>query len=197
MYTYEERLRAEELHIKLGKRIRATIRQLGYPTKNSLRNWYQEFLERGDLPGAYARSKQKYSVEQKNVAIEHYMDHGRCFSATLKALGYPGRGTLTEWVHERYPETRKCVVGKVGRPAASLESKRTAVYDDASVRLLAGRSGDGPTKSWPASPSRQKTKRHRSFDLRHSPNVSTTCFLSTICPLNLVNTKLSISSCSV
>ena len=129
MYSYEERLRAVELYIKLGKRTRATIRQLGYPTKTSLRHWYQEFLERGDLQAGYVRSKQKYSVEQKNVAIEHYMNHGRCFSATLEALGYPSRTTLTEWVRERYPETRKCVVGKAGRPTASLASRRAAVYE--------------------------------------------------------------------
>lgn len=129
MYTYDERLRAVKLYLKFGKRSRATIRQLGYPTKNSLRNWYQEFLERGDLQVAYVRSKQKYSVEQKNIAIEHYMNDGRCFSATLKALGYPGRGTLTEWVRERYPETRECVVAKVSRPTVSLESKRAAVYE--------------------------------------------------------------------
>ena len=47
MYSYDERLRAVDLYIKLGKRIRATTRQLGYPTKNSLKNWYQEFLESG------------------------------------------------------------------------------------------------------------------------------------------------------
>lgn len=129
MYTYEERLRAVDLYVKLGRRSRATIRELGYPTKNSLKNWYQEFLKRGGLQVVYVRSKQKYSAEQKNVAIEHYMNHGRCFSATLKALGYPGRGTLTEWVRERYPETRKCVVSKAVRPTATLASKRAAVYE--------------------------------------------------------------------
>ena len=129
MYSYDERLRAVELYVKFGKRSRATIRQLGYPTKNSLKKWYQEFLERGDLHVAYVRSKQKYSAEQKSAAVEHYMNHGRCFSSTLKALGYPGRGTLTEWVRERYPETRRSVVGKAGRPTASLASKRAAVYE--------------------------------------------------------------------
>lgn len=29
MYSYEERMRAVELYIKLGKRVRATIRELG------------------------------------------------------------------------------------------------------------------------------------------------------------------------
>lgn len=36
MYSYENRMRAVRLHIKLDKRVAATIRQLGYPTKNSL-----------------------------------------------------------------------------------------------------------------------------------------------------------------
>ena len=40
MYLYEERIRAVKLYIKLGKRSGPTIRQLGYPTKNSLKGWY-------------------------------------------------------------------------------------------------------------------------------------------------------------
>jgi putative transposase len=39
MYSSEDRLRAVRLYIKLGKRIQATIRQLGYPTKNALKSW--------------------------------------------------------------------------------------------------------------------------------------------------------------
>ena len=42
MYSYEDRIRAVRLYIKLGKRTAATIRQLGYPTKNSLKGWHQE-----------------------------------------------------------------------------------------------------------------------------------------------------------
>ena len=37
MYSYEDRIRAVRLYLKLGKRIGATIRQLGYPTNNSLK----------------------------------------------------------------------------------------------------------------------------------------------------------------
>jgi hypothetical protein len=40
MYSYEDRIRAIELFIKLDKRVRATIRQLGYPTKNALKGWH-------------------------------------------------------------------------------------------------------------------------------------------------------------
>jgi putative transposase len=32
MFSYEVRIRAVKLYVKLGKRLGATIRQLGYPT---------------------------------------------------------------------------------------------------------------------------------------------------------------------
>ena len=37
MYSYQDRLRAVRFYIKLGKRVGLTIRQLGYPTKNALK----------------------------------------------------------------------------------------------------------------------------------------------------------------
>lgn len=42
MYSYEERIRAVKLYIKLGERLGATIRQLGYLKKNSHFCWYRE-----------------------------------------------------------------------------------------------------------------------------------------------------------
>ncbi|MET3395795.1 hypothetical protein ABIC33_006472 [Variovorax sp. 1140] len=33
MYFYQDRIRAVELYIKLGKRVRPSIRQLGYPLR--------------------------------------------------------------------------------------------------------------------------------------------------------------------
>jgi transposase-like protein len=129
MYSYEERLRAVKLYLTLGKRCKVTIQQLGYPTKNTLKAWHEEFERRGELKAVYARSKPKYSDEQRNVAVEHWANHGRCITFTLKALGYPCRQKLTAWVRERYPEARKYVTGKAGRPTASLSSKRAAVYE--------------------------------------------------------------------
>lgn len=55
MYSYEDRLRAVQLYIKLGKRVGLTIRQLGYPTKNALKSWYREYEQRLDLPAGYVR----------------------------------------------------------------------------------------------------------------------------------------------
>lgn len=54
MYSYEERMRAVELYIKLGKRARVTICELGYPTKNALRGWYRKYERQQDLPHRFA-----------------------------------------------------------------------------------------------------------------------------------------------
>ena len=105
MYSYEDRVRAVRLYIKLGKRVAATIRQLGYPTKNALKSWHQEHEQRLDLHTGYARAP-KYSQAQKELAVEHYLEHGRCVSATIKALGYPSRTLLSAWVQEQHPEAR-------------------------------------------------------------------------------------------
>jgi len=127
MYSYEDRVRAVKLFIKLGKRAAATIHRLGYPTKNSLRNWHREFERCRDLPAGYVRSKSKYSDDQKNVAVDHYITHDRCIASTLKALGYPGRATLAAWVYEVHPETRKRVVGRASGVSRAERLKKAAV----------------------------------------------------------------------
>jgi len=71
MYSYEERIRAVKLYIKLGKRLRATIRQMGYPTKNSLIGWYREYERSENMRGGYSRSGQRYSDQQKHAAVKH------------------------------------------------------------------------------------------------------------------------------
>ena len=87
MYLYEDRIRAVKLYIKLGKRTGPTIRQLGYPTKNALKSWHREYEHSRDLQVRYVRSRQKYSDEQKQAAVEHYLDNDRCVASTMKALG--------------------------------------------------------------------------------------------------------------
>ena len=62
MYSYEDRIRAVELYIKLGKRTSPTIRQLGYPTKNALKGWYREYQQRLALPLGYARRQRPSST---------------------------------------------------------------------------------------------------------------------------------------
>jgi transposase InsO family protein/transposase-like protein len=129
MYSYEDRIRAVKLYIKLGNRTGPTIRQLGYPTKNALKTWYREYEQSRDLQVGYVRSGQKYSDEQKQAAVQHYLDHDRCIASTMKALGYPCRETLTAWIDELHPEVRNRVVGRAANVQHSPELKNAAVID--------------------------------------------------------------------
>ena len=135
MYTYADRIRAVELYIRLGLRVRATIRQLGYPTKNALKGWYQQYLKHQDLPENKAPRAQKYSLEQRQAAVAYYRAHDRCIAATMRALGYPGRGKLTAWVRQDCPETSKSIVGRAW-PAA----KPDALMCEGVVQLCARQS---------------------------------------------------------
>ena len=129
MYSHADRIRAVEVYIKLGKRVKATIRQLGYPTKNALRNWYREYQQHQDLRVRCAARAPKFSEAQKQAALEHYRTHDRCISATMRALGYPGRGTLTAWVREVFPEARTSMVGRSWLPGYPEALKQVAVLD--------------------------------------------------------------------
>jgi hypothetical protein len=62
MYSYEDGIRAVGRYIKLRKRLRATIRLLGYLIKNALKGWCREYQRRRDLSetGAFDRSSQHW-----------------------------------------------------------------------------------------------------------------------------------------
>ncbi len=124
MYSHEDRLRAVQLYIRLGQRVGLTIRQLGYPTKNSLKSWHREYVQRLELPVGYARQP-KYSQAQKEQAVKHYLDSGRCLSMTIKELGYPSRTLLSAWVREQHPEAYPSVVSRSQKMSATM--KRSAV----------------------------------------------------------------------
>jgi transposase-like protein len=145
MYSYEDRIRAVHLYISLGKRGAATVRQLGYPTNKALKRWHTEYERCDDLAAGYVRLRPKYSTEEKQAAVDHYLHHDQCLAWTVKALGYPGRGTLAAWVDELRPETRKRIVGKVGALPQPREAKESAVVElcmrQESARVIAQRVG--------------------------------------------------------
>jgi transposase-like protein len=129
MYSYEDRIKAVRLYMKLGKRLGVTIRQLGYPTKNTLIGWYREFIDKQALRAGYTRSRGKFTVAQKQHAVQHYMDHGRCIAFTLRALGYPSRETFSKWLDELHPDERIRMVGRSPNVQYPMETKKEAVLD--------------------------------------------------------------------
>lgn len=127
MHRYEDRMRAVALYIKFGKRAQATIREQGYPSKNTLRCWYREYERGQELPIGSAPRPPKFSEDQKQVALEHYGSNGRCISWTMRALGYSGRAILTAWVRAAFPETKTVSGMTCGRGEHSATVKQAAV----------------------------------------------------------------------
>lgn len=96
MYSYEERIKAVKLYIQYDRSIAAVRRELGYPSHQMLLRWYAEYVENGDLHKMY-KDPVCFTEEQKQRAIQHYMEHGKNAARTVKALGYPCRQVLSKW----------------------------------------------------------------------------------------------------
>ena len=143
MCSFEDRIRAVELYTKYGHSAADVIRELGYPNRGSLRNWFREFEESGDLRAGKVRPR-SFSDERVRAAVERYLGHGRSLARTMRAMGYPkSRATLAAWVDELAPgqrlEARACrncthsyedkadavaVLETRGKPAAGVASER-------------------------------------------------------------------------
>lgn len=144
MYSYEERIKAVHLYLEYDMSIAAVIRELGYPSRQMLYLWYSEYKKSGSLHSDCERGHSKYSDQQRKQAIEYYLEHGRSISGTIRALGFPKRTTLRDWIHEDLPEgERRCAIGK-SLVKYTQEQKTQAV-----IRLCAG---EGAAKKMSASP---------------------------------------------
>ena len=108
VYSLEERMKAVSLYFKYGCSPAAVRRELGYPTKNTVKQWAREFRATGALHERSHRNRHgsKYSEEQKQVAVDHYLQHARNQRRTIAALGYPNRETLRQWLDEALPDRR-------------------------------------------------------------------------------------------
>lgn len=114
MYSYADRIRAVELYIKLGLRVRATIHQLGYPTyKNRLERLVSALPEAsGFTSEPSAKRAPKYSLQAKTGGGCSLPRLRSLYCCHDEGLGYPGRGTLTAWVRQDCPEVSKSMVGR-------------------------------------------------------------------------------------
>ena len=109
MYTYEQRMKAVELYIQYDHSCASVLHELGYPEDaRSVKLWYKEYKENGDLHHEY-NGKDHYTDEDIQKAVDHFLSHGKCISRTVRALGYPSRQILRDWIKEKAPDTlRPC-----------------------------------------------------------------------------------------
>ena len=130
MYSHEDRMKAVQLFIKLGRNETKVIRTLGYPSPCALRQWYREYTQTGKLHRKL-KNKPRYSEKQIKAAVKYYDDHGGNLIGVARALGYPNRNTLSQWVRAVHPNGSKVSIKhcKTGRELVrcSLEQKKAAV----------------------------------------------------------------------
>ena len=131
-YSKEQRDRAVDLYIRYERCAADVIHELGYPSRGMLPVWYRERLEEERTGRQSTRGKRyrRYTDEQKQAAVDHYLGHGRRLKRTMRALGYPkSHELLTAWIDELAPGRRKLRHGPVPE-----ELKRKAVVAAASGR---------------------------------------------------------------
>lgn len=126
MYSREERIKAIELLIKYDMGYTDVVRELGYPDMHSLRNWYKAYAEEKRTGIVQRIGLKRYSQEEKETAVKHYLEHGKSYARTKRILGYPCREYLKKWVKEIAPETRGKRTGGI---QYTQEQKRRAVID--------------------------------------------------------------------
>ena len=77
MYSTEQRRVAIETFIRFDHSYADTIAELGYPDRHTLRNWWGEYRETGEVPIAKIIREPRFSDEQKREAVEHYLNSCR------------------------------------------------------------------------------------------------------------------------
>lgn len=87
MYSLEQRRVAIETFIKFGYSYADTIAELGYPNRQSLRSWWNDYREHGEVRPGKPTGEPKFTPEMKRVAVEHYLEHGRSLARTMRAPG--------------------------------------------------------------------------------------------------------------
>lgn len=100
MYSKADKKRAIELFYQYHHSWSAVVRELGYPSLGALKRWIKDYEQDakaalGDTP---RKRKPKYSNEQRQAAVDHFFEHGQFITKTVKALGYPSRQLLREWL---------------------------------------------------------------------------------------------------
>lgn len=124
MYTQKEINKVLRIYDKLRSQ-RETVRVLGYPSRNLLRQWLRERDKTGQ-----AIAKHRGDLELKKKAAKTYIEHRRDLSAVIDLLGHPvTRRTVQYWVQQFYPKARKLVSGQLKLQAKrySWETKVRAV----------------------------------------------------------------------
>ena len=130
MFSTEQRRIAIETFIRFDHSYADTIAELGYPTRRSLRAWYRDYLEHGEVRPPKRQREPKFTLEMRQAVVDYYLAHGKSLSRTMRALGYPkGSDTLRGWIDGLAPGQRKHRGPNPKRDPVSIEKKVQVVAE--------------------------------------------------------------------
>jgi putative transposase len=90
--------------------------------------WYKEYQETGDLHKKFIKHP-TYTSDQMQVAVNYYLEHGRSITRTIRAIGYPSRDTLKEWIDKLIPGERKVSIKRSAVVKFTQDQKKDAVIE--------------------------------------------------------------------
>ena len=128
MYTLEERLLAVNTYYKMGRNATATVRRLGYPDVSNLTRWVKEYEREQSLHRDRVRYS-KYTESEKQAAVDYYFANGQNVLQTVKALGYPSRSLLSQWISESPRKEEKACKKRKAYVKCSEEQREQAVLE--------------------------------------------------------------------
>lgn len=104
MFGTEQRRIAIETFIRFDHSYAGTIAELGYPTRHSLRAWYKDYLEHGEVRPPKRQREPKSTLEMRRAAVGYHLAHGKSLAGTMRRMGCPaGREYLCGWIDEPAP----------------------------------------------------------------------------------------------
>lgn len=104
MFSTEQRRIAIEAFIRFDHGYADAIAEPGYPTRHSLRAWYKDYLEHGEVRPPKRRREPKFTSEMRRAAVDYCLAHGKSLAGTMRGMGCPASGEcLCGWIDELAP----------------------------------------------------------------------------------------------
>lgn len=130
MFSTEQRRIAIETFIRFDHGYADTIAELGYPTRHSLRAWYKDYLEHGEVRPPKRQREPKFTLEMRQAAVDYCLAHGKSLARTMRRMGYPAsREYLCDWIDELAPGQRKYRGPNPKRDPVPIEKKVQVVAE--------------------------------------------------------------------
>lgn len=89
-HVFVQTKKAVELYIKFDLVAAPVIRELGYPNRHTLQNWYREYMSKGRLKKKFADGKphptSPYSDTEMKKAVDTYASSGKNINQTIRKL---------------------------------------------------------------------------------------------------------------